>query len=68
VFGFLPGAYTGGLFGLKLAEFLWGHPIELTSGPRILAAPFNSNSSDSARSSFYVRMCHHRLDNWLSFI
>jgi hypothetical protein len=40
VFGFLPGAYTGGLLGLKLAEFLWGHPIEPTTGPRILVALF----------------------------
>jgi len=41
VFGFFPGAYTGGLLGLKLVEFLWGHPIEPTTGPRILVALFD---------------------------
>ncbi|BAU23689.1 hypothetical protein THC_1321 [Caldimicrobium thiodismutans] len=36
--GFLPSAYTGGLFGLKLSELLFGTPIEPSTGPRILVA------------------------------
>lgn len=38
--GFFPGVYIGGLIGLKLVEFLWGHPIEPTTGPRMLVALF----------------------------
>jgi hypothetical protein len=41
VFGFFPVVYIGGLIGLKLVEFLWGHPIEPTTGPRILVALFD---------------------------
>jgi hypothetical protein len=41
MFGFLPGAYIGGLVGLKLAEFLWDHIIEPMTGPRILVALFD---------------------------
>jgi Mg/Co/Ni transporter MgtE len=38
VAGFLPSAYTGGLFGLKLAELLFGTPLEPSAGPRVLVA------------------------------
>ncbi len=36
ILGFLPSAYTGGLVGLKLAELLFGAPIEPSTGPRLL--------------------------------
>jgi len=41
IFGFLPGAYTGGgMIGLKLSESLFGHFIEPTTGPRLIVAIF----------------------------
>jgi len=36
IMGFLPTAYTGGLIGLKLAELIFGPPIEPSTGPRLL--------------------------------
>lgn len=40
IIGFLPSAYTGGLFGLKLAELFFGSLIKPSVAPRFLVGFF----------------------------
>lgn len=40
IIGFLPSAYTGGLFGLKLAELFFGNLVKFSIAPRFLVGFF----------------------------